>query len=112
MYGFCTVLINIYFSENGTEENFKTQLQKVTRFCKPKNAKTGSVIEQGCKITPPGGPLFFAILIFKDLDGWRKDILEGTKGLKLLSAHIEDECLFVISDGRSVPLSECKIEFY
>ncbi|WP_332836020.1 hypothetical protein [Pseudomonas syringae] len=38
------------------------------------------------------------------------DIKAGAEGLGLLLARIEDD-QFVITDGRSIPLSECKIEF-
>jgi len=45
-----------------------------------------------------------------DLVGWGKDIEEGAKGLGLLLAYIESD-KFIISDGRSFPLSECEIKF-
>ncbi len=68
------------------------------------------VNEAGCSITPLDGPLFHAVIYHGDIDGWRKDIEAGAKGMGLLLAQIEGD-QFVITDGRSIPLSECKIEF-
>jgi hypothetical protein len=99
----------IYFSDDG-KSKFGKQFKNITCFTDPPNATYGAINEAGCDITPPEGPLFHAVIYHGDLSGWRKDIEEGAKGLGLLLARIEGD-QFVISDGRSFPLSECKIDF-
>ncbi|WP_083251869.1 MULTISPECIES: hypothetical protein [Pseudomonas] len=99
----------IYFSDDG-KSKFRKQFKNITCFTEPPNATCGGINEAGCDITPPDGPLFHAAIYHGDLSGWRKDIEEGARGLGLLLARIEGD-KFVISDGRSFPLSECKIEF-
>jgi hypothetical protein len=99
----------IYFSDDG-KNKFRKQFKNITCFTEPPYATGGGVNEAGCDITPPSGPLFHAAIYHGDLAGWRKDIEEGAKGLGLLLACIEGD-KFIISDGRSFPLSECKIEF-
>ncbi|GJL36563.1 hypothetical protein PUATCC27989T_01480 [Phytobacter ursingii] len=99
----------VYFSDDG-KSNPRKQFDNITCFSEPPNAVRGGVNERGCKITPPSGPIFHAISYHGDLDGWRKDIEAGAIGLGLLLAHIKGD-QFVISDGRSIPLSDCKIEF-
>lgn len=75
-----------------------------------RNATSGGRVSDSCSIRSPDGLLFRAMSYHGDLAGWRKDIEEGAKGLGLLLACIEGD-KFIISDGRSFPLSECKIEF-
>lgn len=99
----------IYFSDDGGNK-LKKQFKNITCFTESPNATCGGINEAGCDITPPGGPLFHAAIYHGDLAGWRKDMEEGGKGLGLLLARIEGD-KFVISDGRSFLLSECKIEF-
>lgn len=99
----------VYFSDDG-KNKLRKQFNNITCFSVPPNAVRGGVNDRGCKVTPPSGPLFHAISYHGDLDGWRKDIEVGAKGLGLLLARIEGD-QFIISDGRSIPLSDCKIEF-
>ncbi|MHB9799642.1 hypothetical protein ACYCAX_17740 [Pseudomonas sp. MT3] len=99
----------IYFSDDG-KNKFRKQFKNITCFTEPPNATCGGINEAGCDVTPPDGPLFHAAIYHGDLSGWRKDMEEGARGLGLLLARIEGD-QFVISDGRSFPLSECKIEF-
>jgi len=99
----------MYFSDDG-KNKFRKQFKNITCFADPTNATSGGINEAGCSITPLGGPLFHAVIYHGDINGWRKDIKVGAEGLGLLLARIEDD-QFVISDGRSIPLSECKIEF-
>lgn len=99
----------VYFSDDG-KNNSRKQFKNITCFSEPPNAVRGGVNDRGCKVTPPSGPIFHAISYHGDLDGWRKDIEAGAIGLGLLLAQIKGDQL-VISDGRSIPLSDCKIEF-
>ncbi len=99
----------VYFSDDG-KNKFRKQFKNITCFADPTNATSGGVNEAGCSITPLDGPLFHAVIYHGDIDGWRKDIEAGAKGLGLLLARIEGD-QFVITDGRSIPLSKCKIEF-
>jgi len=100
----------VYFSDDG-KNKFRKQFKNITCFTDPPNATEGGVNEAGCSITPVEGPLFHAIEYHGDIEGWEKDIKAGAKGLGLLLANIDGDN-FVISDGRSVPLSECKIVLY
>lgn len=99
----------VYFSDDG-KNKFRKQFNNITCFSEPPNAVRGGVNDRGCKVTPPAGPIFYAISYHGDLDGWRKDIEAGAIGLGLLLAKIKGDQL-VISDGRSILLSDCKIEF-
>lgn len=75
-----------------------------------RSAKSGGRVSDTCSILSPDGLLFRAMSYHGDLAGWGRDIEEGAKGLGLLLAYIEVD-KFIISDGRSYPLSECKIKF-
>lgn len=99
----------VYFSDDG-KNKFRKQFNNITCFSEPLNAVRGGVNDRGCKVIPPSGPFFYAISYHGDLDGWRKDIEAGAIGLGLLLAQIKGDQL-VISDGRSISLSDCKIEF-
>lgn len=99
----------MYFSDDG-KNKFRKQFKNITCFADPPNATSGGINEAGCSITPLGGPLFHAVIYHVDVDGWKKDIEAGAKGLGLLLARIEGD-QFVITDGRSISLSDCKIEF-
>ncbi|MCH4550769.1 hypothetical protein MK632_34245 [Rhizobium changzhiense] len=99
-----------YFSDDG-KNKFAKQFKNLTRNIEPRAATRGGLNESGCRITPPGGPLFHAIEYHGDVEGWRKDVNTGANGLGLLLARIEDGS-FIISDGRSFPLSECLVDFY
>ena len=99
----------IYFSDDGNN-SLRKQFSAITCFVDPPNAKCGGVNDRGCQIVPPNGPAFYAISYHGDLDGWRRDIEAGAKGLGLLLACIENE-KFVISTGESIPLKDCKIAF-
>ena len=85
---------------------FKSLLDGVN----PRCAKKGGRVSNSCNIVFPDGSLFHAMSYHGDLEGWRKDIEVGAKSLGLLLARIEGD-QFIISDGRSIPLSDCKIEF-
>jgi hypothetical protein len=99
----------VYFSDDG-KSKFRRQFKNITCFSDLPNATGGGVNEAGCTITPARGPLFHALVYHGDIEGWRKDIEAGAEDLVLLLARIDGD-QFVISDGRSIPLSECKIDF-
>lgn len=85
---------------------FKSLLDGVN----PRSAKKGGRVSDSCNVVFPDGSLFRAMSYHGDLEGWRRDIEVGAKILGLLLARIESD-QFIISDGRSIPLSDCKIEF-
>ncbi|WP_080403364.1 hypothetical protein [Burkholderia ubonensis] len=99
----------VYFSDDG-KNKFKKQFKNLTEYTNPPNAVSGGVNDRGCKIALPNGQLFHAIGYHGDLDGWRKDLEAGAAALNLLLARIEGD-MFILSDGSSFSLNECKIEF-
>ncbi|MEF0944046.1 hypothetical protein [Rhizobium sp. BR 362] len=99
----------LYFADD-RKNAFRKQFRNLTEYTNPPYAKFGGVNERGCKITLPGGDSFYAIGYHGDLDGWRKDIEAGAQAQHVLLAKIEGSNILV-SDGRTVPLSECSVEF-
>ncbi|MHA6881641.1 hypothetical protein [Ralstonia pseudosolanacearum] len=99
----------VYFSDDG-KNNFRKQFESLTMFANPPQATSGGVNERGCKITTPNGVLFHAIGYHGDVDGWREDIETGAKGLQILLRMIDGD-RFVVKDGESFRLRDCKIEF-
>lgn len=97
------------FSDDG-KNKLRKHFKNITCFADPTNVTSGGVNEAGCSITPLDGPLFHTVIYHGDIYGWRKDIETGAKGLGFLLARIEGD-QFIITDGRSISLSECKIEF-
>jgi len=77
---------------------------------KPKLVKSGGAILEGTKLELPDGGHFFAIQFSVDLEGWRKQIELGAKALGRATAKVLGGDV-IVSDGRSYPLSSCKIEF-
>ncbi|QVN18997.1 hypothetical protein [Burkholderia pyrrocinia] len=100
----------IYFSDDGVNK-FRKQFKNVTEFTNPPNAKSGGVSERGCRIASPDGRLFHAIGYHGDIEGWRKDVAAGAQAFGLLVARVEAG-LFVISDGNSFSLDQCRVDFY
>jgi hypothetical protein len=82
----------------------------VTRKIQPRLPKRGGVMLEGCNITVPDGTKFFALVFHADLDGWQRQIEGGARELGLLSARIDGDD-FIVSDGRSFPLSACDVQF-
>jgi len=99
----------VYFSDDG-KNKFRKQFRTLTSSVEPRTATHGGMNERGCRIMPPNGPLFHAIGYHGDVEGWRKDVQTGATARGLLLARIEDGT-FVMSDGRSFPLSECQVDF-
>jgi hypothetical protein len=77
---------------------------------KPKLVKDGGAILEGSKLELPDGGCFFAILFSVELEGWRKQIELGAIELGRATAKVQGSDV-IVSDGRSYPLSSCKIEF-
>ena len=100
----------IYFLDHG-RESYRKQLSSILRQNTSPYAKHGGGNEPGCKIHVQSGQTFSAFSFQGDLEGWRKDFEYGVQALDLLMARIEGD-KFMISDGRSIPLAECRIEFY
>ena len=76
----------------------------------PKLVRNGGAILEGTKLELPDGAHFFAILFTGELEGWRKQVELGAKALGLATAKVLGGDL-IVSDGRSFPLSRCKVEF-
>jgi hypothetical protein len=77
---------------------------------RPKLVNSGGAILEGTKLELPDGGHFFAIQFSVDLEGWRKQIELGAKELGRATAKVLGGDV-IVSDGRSYPLSSCKIEF-
>jgi hypothetical protein len=99
----------VYFLDNG-KASLREQFKALTQFTNPPNAKNGGVNTQGARIILPDDSTFYAIAYHGDIVGWRKDIQEGAEGLGVLLGKIESNNI-AISDGRSIPLSDCKVVF-
>ena len=84
--------------------------REVTRAVTPPLPKSGSVMLERCILTLPDGLRFYALSFHSDVRGWQRQIEEGARMLVLVSARLEDEVLH-LSAGRSIPLSDCKVEF-
>ena len=100
----------IYFADDGSGD-FARLFDLLTQHNGRHYAKTGSRGEERCKVFTPDNMLFYAIGYKGDLEGWRKDIELGAKAHNITLAWIKGED-FILSDGRSYKLSECKAEFY
>jgi hypothetical protein len=72
--------------------------------------KSGGATLEGTRLELPDGGRFFAILFNIDIDGWRQQIELGAKELGRATAKISGGEV-IVSDGRSYPLSRCKVEF-
>jgi hypothetical protein len=81
----------------------------VVRRVKPVLAKNGGVNQDRFIVTLPDGTPFYALKYHGDVAGWRAQIEQGAADLGFLTAKIESDT-FVVSDGRSYPLSECTVE--
>ncbi|BAU89946.1 hypothetical protein MPPM_1341 [Methylorubrum populi] len=85
-------------------------LKEVTWAVKPPIPKEGGVMLEGCILTLPDGLRFCALSFHREVEAWQRQIEEGARMLGLVSARLEDEVLH-LSDGRSIPLRDCKVEF-
>ncbi|WP_446027579.1 hypothetical protein [Lelliottia amnigena] len=99
----------IYYEDDG-KNKAKKQFDLLLDSAGTIVASSGGVISDGCCITLPTGGGFRALSYHGDIGGWRVSVEAGAKTRGLLLAKIDGD-QFVISDGRSFPLSDCKIEF-
>jgi hypothetical protein len=84
--------------------------QRVIREIVPPLMTNGGVMLEGCIITTPNGANFYPLVLNGDIEGWQRQIEQGANKMGLSTAKIVKD-IFVISDGRSYPLSECTAEF-
>jgi hypothetical protein len=82
--------------------------REVVKRVKPVLAKNGGVSETGYVATLPDGTAFYALKYHGDVAGWQAQIEQGAAQLGLLTGKIESDA-FVISDGRSYPVSDCAV---
>lgn len=99
----------VYFQDDG-EKPVRKQFNDLTQYTNPPHAKSGAVTSQGCSISLPDNTVFHGIAYHGDIDGWRKDIEEGAKGLQILLARIDGDN-FIVSDGKTFQLADCKVSF-
>ncbi|PWK27269.1 hypothetical protein [Pseudomonas sp. OV226] len=99
----------IYYEDDG-KNKVKKQFNALLDSAGLIRATNGGVVSDSCKIYLSDGHLFHALSYHGDIEGWREAVEAGAKARGLLLARIEGD-KFVIADGRSIPLSDCKIEF-
>lgn len=99
----------LYYEDDG-KSKVKKQFNALLDAAGAIKAASGGVVSDSCTIHLSDDRLFHALSYHADIDGWREAVEAGAKALGLLLARIECE-QFVVSDGRSIPLSDCKIEF-
>lgn len=98
----------IYYEDDGIR-SASSQFRKLLDSAGEFTASSGGTVSDSCRIALPNGQCFLALSLHGDLDGWRKAVEAGARNLGLRLARIEDDHL-IISDGQSVPLSECKVD--
>lgn len=98
-----------YYEDDGRSK-VKKQFNALLDAAGSINATGGGVVSDSCTICLSDDRLFRALSYHGDIDGWREAVEAGAKARGLLLARIKGD-QFVISDGRSIPLSDCKIEF-
>lgn len=97
----------VYFSDfEGADLGAK--MRTLTGRIDPPLIKHGGVATTSHTLTLPDGQLYHAIEYGGDIEGWRRQIAEGAKALGVTLGRIEDGSTFVLSDGRSYSLTECK----
>jgi hypothetical protein len=72
--------------------------------------KSGGATLEGTTLELPDGSHIFAIQFHVDLEGWRKQIELGANQLGRATAKVLGGDV-IVSDGRSFPLSSCKVVF-
>ena len=98
----------LYYEDDGKNKP-KKQFNLLLGSAGTITATSGGVVSDPCRIRVPAGQLFRALTYHGDLAGWRAAVQAGADARGLLLARIVAN-QFVISDGRSFPLSDCEIE--
>ena len=99
----------LYYEDDGKNKP-KKQFDLLLDSAGAITATSGAVVSDPCRIRVPAGQLFHSLSYHGDIAGWRAAVQAGADARGLLLARIVAN-QFVISDGRSFPLSECQIEF-
>lgn len=99
-----------YVQDDGVDQ-FPELFRKLTARTDRPHPKSGGAISENCKLSAPDGSLFHALSYKGDVEGWRGDIEEAARVLGLQVGRIVADTL-VLSDGRVIPLAECRVEFY
>jgi hypothetical protein len=97
----------VYFSDfEGTDLGVK--MRTLTRKIDPPLIKHGGVATTSHTLSLPDGQLFHAIKYRGDLEGWRRQIAGGAEALGVQLGRIENGTTFVLSDGRTFALAQCR----
>lgn len=99
----------IYYEDDG-KSAAKKQFDLLLDSAGVISARSGGIVSDNCHISVPSGTRFHALSYHGDIVGWRSAVEVGANHRCLLLARVLAD-KFVISDGRSFLLSECKIEF-
>jgi len=99
----------VYYEDDGKSQ-VKKQFNALLDSAGSIKATSGGIVSDSCKIHLSDDLVFHALSYHGDIDGWREAVEAGAKARGLLLARIVGE-QFVVSDGLSIPLSDCKIEF-
>ena len=98
-----------YFEDNGEQSTDKLFDQLVC-FIDPPLLKRGGAILEGCELTTPTGRRFRCLSYKGDLEGWRRQVVQGGAGLNVMLGQIVDGAL-VLNDGSSFKLDDCEVKF-
>ncbi|MGA9704590.1 hypothetical protein [Pseudomonas sp.] len=99
----------VYYEDDGKSKP-KKQFNALLDSAGVIRATSGGVVSDSCNIYLPEGLQFHALSYHGDTEGWREAVEAGAKARGLLLARIDGD-QFIVSDGRSIALSECKVEF-
>jgi hypothetical protein len=99
---------NVRYVSYREGEDLWEAFDKVTGRLSPPVASSGGVMLDECIITMPEGIRFYSLVLNGDVDGWRRQIEQGARELGLLTGKIVGN-EFLVSDGRSCPLSACSV---
>ncbi len=100
-----------WYIEDDGNNNFDALFRKIVGAVDPPLCNTGGAITGGCELTLPDSRKFHAMSYKGDLEGWRKQIIEGSKKLGLEAAQIENESIVTLN-GERICIDECTIRFY
>lgn len=100
----------VLYYEDDRGNNPKKQFDLILDSAGEIKATSGGIVSDRCRISLPTGKVFHALSYHGDLAGWRAAVEMGANTRGVLLARIEGG-QFIVSDGRLVLLSDCKIEF-